>query len=72
MSAEDSVFGKVSVTWEGQQINHLYLSTIELKNESLNDYENVVIRADTNDTKLLTQSTQIVGTPNILEFTDKF
>ncbi|KKA46004.1 hypothetical protein [Salinivibrio sp. KP-1] len=72
MSAADEIFGNVSVTWNGNPVNHLYLSTIELKNESLNDYENVVIRTYTDDTTLLTESTQILDTPNIIEWTDHY
>ena len=34
MSTEDAVFGTVRVTWNDSLIQHLYLSTIELKNES--------------------------------------
>lgn len=72
MSTKDEIFGNVSVTWNGNPINHLYLSTIELKNDSLNDYENVVIRTYTDDTILLTESTQILNTPNIIEWTDNY
>ncbi|MCY3729272.1 MAG: hypothetical protein OXF97_09820 [Nitrospira sp.] len=72
MSTDDSIFGTVSVTWNNNPVRHLFLSTIELKNESLNDYENVVIRTYTNDTTLLSESTQIVDTPNIIEWTEKY
>lgn len=72
MSTKDSIFGNVSVTWNDQSVDHLFLSTIELKNESLNDYENVVIRTYTDNTRLLTESTHILDGPNVLEWTDKY
>lgn len=72
MSATDPIFGTISLTWNNSPVQHLYLSTIELKNESWNDYDNVVIRTYTNDTDLLSESTQIVDTPNILVWTEKY
>lgn len=49
-SVQDAVFGNVSVTWNNESIQHLFLSTLDMKNESLNDYENVVVRTYTDDT----------------------
>lgn len=72
MSAEDAVFGSVAVSWNGNPISHLCLSTIELKNESMNDYENVIVRAYTDDTRLLSERTQILDTPNVLEWSEKY
>ena len=72
ITTEDPVFGSVTVTWNGNTIPNLYLSTIEMKNESLNDYENVVVRAYTSDTKLMTEQTQLLETPNILEWSEKY
>jgi len=72
MSTQDSIFGNVSVSWNNNPIQHLFFSTIELKNESLNDYENVTIKTYTDNTRLLSESTQILETPNILEWTEKF
>ncbi len=72
ISTEDKTFGNVSVTWNDNSINHLYFSTLDLKNESLNDYENVIIRTYTDNTRLLSESTQILESPNILEWTEKF
>ena len=54
LSADDAVFGNVQVTWNNNPVANLYLSTVELRNESLNDYEDVVVRVFTNDTVLLT------------------
>ncbi|WP_281948578.1 hypothetical protein [Vibrio parahaemolyticus] len=71
-STQDSVLGNVSVTWNGNNVEHLYFSTLKLKNESLNDYENVVIKAYTTDTILLSESTQIENTPDILLWSDNY
>lgn len=72
ITTEDAVFGSVAVTWNGNKISNLFLSTIEMKNESLNDYENVIIRAYTSDTKLMTEQTQLLDTPNILEQSENY
>ena len=72
MSTDDAVFGTVRVTWNDNLIRHLYLSTIELKNESLKDYENVVVKVFTSDTHLLTERSELVGTTRILQFTEEF
>ena len=72
VSADDAVFGSVRVTWNNNLIPHLYLSTIELKNESLKDYENVAVEVFTNDTELLTERSELVGTTRSLQWTDEF
>ncbi|MCC4285446.1 hypothetical protein LL273_17140 [Marinobacter salarius] len=72
MTADDAVFGSVAVTWNGNPIQHLYLSTIELKNESLNDYEEVFVKAFSNDTALLSERTQILDTPNMIFWSDRY
>jgi len=72
MSAEDAIFGSVAVSWNGNPIPNLFLSSIELTNESMNDYENVAVCAYTSDTQLLSEQTQIVDTPNILSWSDKY
>lgn len=72
VSSEDMVFGKVTVTWNENEVKNLYLSTIEMKNESFNDYEHVIVRAYTSDTLLMNEQAQIVETPNHLEFSDRY
>lgn len=69
ISTQDSVFGNVEVKWNNIPTAHLYLSTIELKNESLIDYENITINTFTDNTQLLTESTQVLDTPNRLDLT---
>lgn len=72
ISTEDAIFGSVIVSWNGTPVPNLYLSTIEMKNESMNDYENVVVKAFTTDTKLMTEQTQLLETPNNLEWHEKY
>ncbi len=72
VSTADAVFGSVQVTWNGNVMPNLYLSTIELMNQSMKDFENVVVRAYTNDTTLLTERTEIVGTTHILNWTNEY
>lgn len=72
LTTDDAIFGKVSAQWNGNEIPNLYISTIELKNESLNDYENVLITAYSSDTNLLSEQTQILDSPNILQWSDPF
>ncbi|WP_369160482.1 hypothetical protein [Candidatus Thiodiazotropha sp. LNASS1] len=71
-SADDAIYGSVQVTWNGNQVARLYLSTIELINQSTKDFEGVVVRVFTNNSKLLTQHTQIVGTTRIVDFTENY
>jgi hypothetical protein len=72
VSTDDAIFGSVKVTWNGNVIANLFLSTVELVNESMRDYENIVVRAFTDDTVLLTERTEIVGTTHFLKRTDEF
>ena len=55
VSVDDAVFGTVRVTWNDNLVANLYSSTVELRNESLKDYENVVVRVFSNDTIHLTE-----------------
>ena len=72
VSTDDTIFGSVKVTWNGNMIANLFLSTVELVNESMRDYENIVVRAFTSDTILLTERTEIVDTTHFLKWTDEF
>lgn len=72
LTTEDAIFGNVAVLWNGQQKPNLWLSTIEMKNESMTDYENVVVCAYTSDTSLMTEQSQLLGTPDILQWSESF
>lgn len=72
MTTDDAVFGKVEASWNGNNIQNLYISNAELVNESMNDYENVVVQVYTSDTHLLSESTRVADGPDILEWTEKY
>ena len=72
VSADDAVFGTVRVTWNGNVVPNLYSSTVELRNESLADYQNVVVRVFSNDTRLLSERADLMGTTRILEWSEEF
>lgn len=72
VSADDATLGKVKVTWNDKPVNKLYASTVELVNQSTKDFENVIVRAFTNDTILLTEQTSMVDTTHIIERTPQY
>lgn len=72
MSAEDVIFGSVKVTWNDEPIANLYISTIELRNESLRDFQDVHVRVWSTTTSLLTERTEILGTTHFLSWTPEF
>lgn len=72
LSAEDTIYGSVKVTWNDNPVAHLYLSTVEVTNQSMKDFESVVVRVFTNNTTLLTQRTAILGTTRLIEFTEEY
>jgi len=72
LSAEDAIYGSVKVTWNDNLVSHLYLSTVELINQSAKDFENVVVRVFTNNTLLLAHRAEIISTTRIIEFTDEY
>lgn len=72
ISSEDSIYGSIKVTWNETPVNHLYLSVVEVKNESIRDYNDVIVRIFTDDTDLLTEGTSIVGTTRIIEYTPEY
>ena len=72
LSAEDAVYGSVKITWNNKPAYRLYLSTIELTNESTKDFESITVRAFTNNTRLLKEKTSVVGTTRIVEYTDGY
>lgn len=71
-SAEDEIYGSVKVTWNNNPVANLYLSTVELINESAKDFESIIVRIHTNDTILLTERTEIIGTTRIVEYTEDY
>ena len=71
LTTDDPVFGTVQVTWNNNPVQNLYFSKVELRNESLNDYEGVV-RVVASDATLLTEQTGVGGTSRALKWTEEF
>ena len=71
-SADDIIYGSVKVIWNNNPITRLYLSTVELINESSKDFDSVAVRIFTNNTRLLTQRTEICGTTRIIEYSEGY
>jgi hypothetical protein len=72
LSTEDAIYGSVKVTWNEHPVAHLFLSTIELVNQSVKDYESVVVRVFSSNAVLLSQRTEIVGTTRLIDFTTEY
>ena len=72
VSADDAVFGTVGVNWNDNVVPNLYSPTVELRNESLADSQNVVVRVFWNDTRLLSEHANLMGTTRTLEWREEF
>lgn len=71
-TAQDSTFGNVEIKWNGSPVPNLYLSTVELTNESSRDLEKIKILAYTADTDLLSEFPQLVGTTQHIRYSPEF
>jgi hypothetical protein len=72
MAAKDSIFGNVSVTWQGHEVDNLFMSTVTIVNTSGKDYSDIEFCVYTQEAKLLNQYTEIAGTSYNIEFTEKY
>ncbi len=72
LSADDDIYGSVRVTWNNTALNHLFLSTVRVANESMKDFDSVVVRIFSSNTRLLTEFTAIEGTTRTLEYTEEY
>jgi hypothetical protein len=72
MSTDDPVFGSVRVTWNGKEMQDLFVSTLQLTNESLKDFDDVIVRVFTGDSQLLTEKTELADTTRLVEFSPTF
>jgi hypothetical protein len=62
----------VTVLWDGQPVPNLFLSTVELRNESLRDFSDVEIRVWSANSRLLNEQSELVGTTQRLYWTEEF
>lgn len=71
-SADDRTFGSVQITWNGAQVPNLYLSTVELTNESSRDLQDVHVKAFTGDTTLLSEFPHLIGTTRSVKYSPEY
>lgn len=73
VAADDPVFGDVRVSWRGNEVRSLHMVTAEIENASNRDFENVSFKVYVaSETILLNEQTSIVGSPNIVSWSDEF
>ena len=72
LSAEDTLFGTVGVTWQGVPVTNLYVSTVQIQNDTATDYTNLEFKVWTGTTLLLTERAEIPGTTYLPTFTETF
>lgn len=71
-AADDAVFGSIQVTWQGNPVQSLYVSRVELVNDTGSDLSDLKIVAYTGTTFLLNQHTGLIGSPYIVDFADDY
>ena len=72
MSTDDPVYGSVRVTWNDNKVSDLCFSVVEVVNESMKDYSDVVICVHSNDTILLTESAAVLGSVRHIGHSDDY
>ena len=71
-SSIDPIFGSIQATWQGNPVSNLYASRVELTNDTSRDFSEVVFKVYSGDTILLTERTEVIGTPRIVEWSPAF
>ena len=71
-SSADPIFGSIQATWQGSPVSNLYMSRVELTNDTSRDFSDLVFKVYTGDTILLTERTEVIGTPRIVEWSPAF
>lgn len=72
VSTDDASFGSVTVLWDGKPVPNLFLSTVELRNESLRDFTDVEVRVWSSTTRLLNERSEIVGTTQRIYWSEEY
>lgn len=74
VSADDPVFGSIKVTYNDHPVINLWLSTVEITNTSLTDFNDVPIQIVANDQAILLNQTLMINEtyPNDLHFDKNF
>lgn len=73
ITAADRTFGDVTVHWQNNQMDNLFISKLQLVNESSKDLKDINIKIYTGEgTLLLTHQTELLGTTQIIPLEEKF
>lgn len=71
-SVDHPEFGKITVSWNDSPQENIFLSTMQMKNSSLNDYENLIIKTSSQNTTLMSEQTRILDSINKFNLSDRF
>lgn len=71
-SADDRTFGTVQITWNGSEVPNLYLSAVELRNESSKDLRDIRVKVYSNDTTLLSEFPHLIGTTQFIKYSPEY
>ena len=72
MSTDDPTYGSVRVTWNDNPVTDLFLSTLEIKNDSMRDYEAVSVIIYSTDTTLLTEAAVFADSVKPIGYSEEF
>jgi hypothetical protein len=72
VSADDAVFGSVAVTWQGNPVTNLFVSTVTVENNTSSDYTDLKLKVWTGSTFLLNERREIPGTTYLPEYTAEY
>lgn len=71
-SSNDPIFGSIEVIWQKSSVMNLYISVVELTNDTNKDFKDIVFKVYSGDTYLLSERSEIKGTTRIVEWSDSF
>lgn len=73
LSNNDPIFSNVKVEWNGNIVNNLYNTVIEIENTTSVDYKDVELKVWTNkNTFLLNEKSYMLSTTRIVEWSESF
>ncbi|HXU93613.1 MAG TPA: hypothetical protein VFP33_08155 [Gallionella sp.] len=73
LSANDSVFGDVRVTWQGMPVRNLHMFVFDVENTTTQDYENIDLRVYSDDeTLILNEKTEVIGSPYTVHWSKEY
>jgi len=72
VAGDDPVMGSVRITWQDAEVSNLFLSSLELRNDSSKDFQNFKVRVYTDNIMLLNESTQLADSPDILHWSNEY